>query len=165
MKKWLIAVLALSCALALAACAGSPTPTPMPTATNTPLPTATPTRITVNTGSPAAANVLTAADDSKTVQVQVGQAIVITLDSNATTGYRWRLGQPLDEAVVRLEGSEYLAPTPVPGLVGAGGREVWRFTAIGRGQTALAMQYVRPFETTPTPARTFSVTLVVVVEG
>lgn len=144
MKKWLIAFVALSCGLALVACregVGLGTPTPTPTA--------------------AASVTLTAAYDGKTLRIAVGQAIVVTLDSNATTGYKWRLRQPLDEAVAKLEGSEYVPPTATPGLVGAGGQEVWQFTATGKGQTALAMEYVRTFEATPVPARTFSVTLVV----
>lgn len=92
-------------------------------------------------------------DDGRTVQVQASDTIVITLDSNATTGFRWALTGKPDPAVVELVGSDYIAPTST--LVGAGGQEVWRFRATGTGTTSLELRYGRSFsgETAGTPFR------------
>ena len=83
-------------------------------------------------------------DPAKPIEVVVGQGFTITLNSNATTGYQWQLAKPLDNSIVELMGNEYLAPRTR--LVGAGGKEIWKFKAIGKGKTAIAMKYVRSWE-------------------
>ena len=96
-------------------------------------------------------------------EVAVGDQFSVTLDSNATTGFRWQLAAPLDESVVKLAASQYLAPTPSGGapLVGAGGREIWTFQAIGAGKTTFSLQYTRPWETDVAPARVQNVEVAV----
>jgi len=80
------------------------------------------------------------------VEVEVGQEFSITLESNPTTGYQWQLAKPLDEAILQLVGSEFEASETKPELVGVGGEEVWTFKAVGRGQTEVALKYVRVWE-------------------
>lgn len=87
-----------------------------------------------------------------------GEEFTITLDSNRTTGYSWRLAQPLDESLVALVGSDY-TPSGAGGLAGAGGTEVWTFHALAPGQTTIALEYVRPWETGVAPARTHATTV------
>lgn len=88
------------------------------------------------------------------IDVAVGQEFTVTLASNATTGYHWELSAPLDEAVVRLIGSDYRAADTK--LLGAPGKEVWTFQAVGPGQTVITLKYVRPWEKNVAPIETAS---------
>ncbi len=100
---------------------------------------------------------LAARDDGRVVRVAPGTPVVLTLASNPSTGYRWRLLAGLDRRVVRLVSHRYLAPAK-PGVVGAPGKEVWRFRAVGRGRVALRLDYVRSWQP-GRPARRFRVEL------
>ena len=76
-----------------------------------------------------------------TLTARPGDEIVITLESNATTGFAWTLVTEPASEILDLVDSEYIAPETE--LVGAGGEEVWTFVATGEGTTALAMSYQR----------------------
>lgn len=93
------------------------------------------------------------------IEVAVGKEFSITLESNPTTGYHWELAGQLAEAVVKLVGNEYKGPETK--LIGAGGKEVWTFSAVGKGETIIKMKYVRPWEKDVPPFRTaeFKVTV------
>jgi len=80
-------------------------------------------------------------DPNQPIVVRRGEEFVITLDSNATTGNRWELAQPLDEKIVTLLDQEYV--TSGPPIPGAGGQEHWTFKAVGPGTTQLALAYKR----------------------
>jgi predicted secreted protein len=54
-------------------------------------------------GRPTVSSAIT--DPSQPIQVIVGQDFTLTLESNHTTGYRWQLAKPLDNAVVKYVGS------------------------------------------------------------
>ena len=82
--------------------------------------------------------------DGEVFEVTVGQDFTITLESNPTTGYRWQLAQPLDEVIVTLVGIEFKPPDTR--RLGAGGREVWTFKAVGQGRTTVEMAYLRAWE-------------------
>jgi inhibitor of cysteine peptidase len=100
-------------------------------------------------------------DDSysgKQVELSVGQSLVVTLESNASTGYSWYLAQNSDGSVLDNTGNEYVAPQTT--LVGAGGKEEWTFKALKEGTSTISMGYSRPWESTP-PAETFDLTVVV----
>lgn len=100
-------------------------------------------------------------DDSysgKQVELSVGQSLVVTLDSNASTGYSWSLSQNSDDSVLNNTGNEYVAPQTT--LVGAGGKEEWTFKALKKGNSTISMAYSRPWEST-LPAETFDLTVVV----
>jgi predicted secreted protein len=98
--------------------------------------------------------VKTLSDPSKTVSATVGGDFTLTLKSNATTGFEWRLAQNLDENVVRFVGKEYISSRS--GLMGAGGVEVWTFQGVGNGRTIIHMEYVRPWEKGIPPIRNIS---------
>jgi inhibitor of cysteine peptidase len=101
-------------------------------------------------------------DDSysgKQVDLAVGQSLVVTLDSNASTGYSWSLAQNSDETVLNKTGNEYISPQTT--LVGAGGKEEWTFKALKKGTSSISMVYSRPWETDTPPAKTFDLTVVV----
>jgi predicted secreted protein len=96
---------------------------------------------------------------TKSFEVKPGKRFQITLESNRSTGYQWRLARPVDQKVVKLIGSGYRSPEVK--LPGAGGRQIWTFEAVAPGRTEIAMQYVRPWEKGVPPARTAKVAVVV----
>ncbi|MBN2446112.1 MAG: protease inhibitor I42 family protein [Phycisphaerae bacterium] len=106
---------------------------------------------------PANAIELDEMDNGTTIVVTVGDVIAVTLDSNATTGYRWEVAD-LMQSVVAVTGNTYVAPST--GTVGAGGSEVWTFSAQASGTTNLLMEYRRSGDTGD-PAGTFRVTFIV----
>ena len=84
---------------------------------------------------------ITAQDAGSTVSLAPDDEVVITLESNLTTGFAWKLVTEPDPAVLELVGSTYVAPDS--DLVGAGGEEVWTFHAVGDGSTELELSYER----------------------
>ncbi len=104
---------------------------------------------------------LDAANNGTTLETTSGQTINITLDSNVTTGYKWNLVTAPNEQVLKLVSSEYVAPAASnPPLVGAGGKEIWKFQTTGRGTTSLKLAYFRPFDPSQV-AKEFAATFVV----
>jgi inhibitor of cysteine peptidase len=92
-----------------------------------------------------------AAQDSKPLAVTSGQEFNITLASNPTTGYKWDLAKPLDSKLVTLITNQFIRPDTR--LVGAGGKEIWTFKAVGEGKTQIDLKYIRPWEKDVDPAR------------
>ncbi len=93
------------------------------------------------------------------VMAEEGKEFTVRLESNGTTGYRWRLLGSLDERRVKLIKSEYVSFEG--GEVGAGGEEIWTFLAVMRGDTKITMEYVRPWENTASPAKTATINVAV----
>ena len=83
------------------------------------------------------------AANGRTVHVASATPIVVTLPSNASTGFRWKIASPLDVAVLRLVGHAYKPSASK--LVGAPGIEVWRFRTVGSGAFRLRLAYLRPW--------------------
>jgi len=96
-------------------------------------------------------------DPANPIKVNAGQEFTLTLDSNPSTGFKWDLAGALDEKVVQWVKSEYRPPAEQ--IPGRGGQEVWTFKATGKGETRIALQYIRPWEkdVTPAAAKTFTV--------
>jgi predicted secreted protein len=93
-------------------------------------------------------------DPGKPVSVAIGRKFALVLESNRTTGYRWETSGPGDPAIVKFVENEYNGPGT--GLAGAGGKEVWTFEAVGKGETEISLKYLRPWERDLPPARTVS---------
>ncbi len=81
--------------------------------------------------------------NGETVGVHRGVTIEVTLPSNPSTGYSWRLVAG-DGRVVHLVSHRY--EPPAKAIPGAGGREVWRFVARLRGSVTLVLGYLRPWQ-------------------
>jgi inhibitor of cysteine peptidase len=90
-------------------------------------------------------------DPARPVKIPAGSEFTLTLESNRTTGYQWQLAKSPDENVVQLVGNRYEVPDTR--LIGAGGREVWTFKAVGKGNTEIHLKYVRPWETDVPPVK------------
>jgi inhibitor of cysteine peptidase len=89
------------------------------------------------------------------VAVQRGDAIVIELPDQPTTGYRWEIAS-VDPALVEVEGSEFASSGPG---IGAGGIVTWRLRARAAGRTRLELARRRPWERDREPIERFAVTL------
>jgi inhibitor of cysteine peptidase len=101
------------------------------------------------------------AQSGTSVELAPGQAIVVRLPSNPTTGYRWVYVEPKD-AVLRVDGpSTYEPAQAAGGPAGAGGTEIWKLAALKAGQQQLRFEYRRPWEqdVAPSQVATYPVTV------
>ena len=97
---------------------------------------------------------LTPADNGRTVEVRAGDAVVVRLQENPTTGYRWA-AEPTGEAVA-LEGFEYVGSGSA---VGGGGERVFTFRAKQAGSAAVRLKLWREWEGEGSVTRSFTVTV------
>jgi inhibitor of cysteine peptidase len=90
------------------------------------------------------------------IEVEAGVDFAIALVSNPSTGYSWRLAEPLDEEVVALVSSVFEEKSVEGGEeeAGAPGEELWTFSAVAAGETEIKLEYVRPWETGVAPQET-----------
>jgi predicted secreted protein len=101
---------------------------------------------------------LTEADAGKTIELQNGNLLVVTLDGNITTGFNWEM-VPQTPAVLKQLGEP--EATPDSSALGAGGKISLKFQAVQTGQASLTLIYHRSFEKGVSPEKTFEVTIVV----
>jgi len=87
---------------------------------------------------------------SKEVEVNVGDALTVVLCSNPTTGFRWSESAIIsNQTVIEQTGHEFVSPeakgniSPAPGTPG---QEIWTFKALEEGESAISMEYSRPWE-------------------
>jgi predicted secreted protein len=88
-----------------------------------------------------------------TIVTDLGNLIVITMESNATTGYHWELARPIDKKTIELLGSKYIRPKKSLRL-GAEGSETWTFRPKKSGDNKISFKYVRPWEVGVPPIKT-----------
>ncbi|MCE5324880.1 MAG: protease inhibitor I42 family protein [Planctomycetaceae bacterium] len=96
--------------------------------------------------------------NGKSVELVVGQSVVIRLKGNMTTGFAWHLGKVEGDAAKLLGKIEY-EPDPARGRVGSGGTFVTTFEAVKVGQATVVLEYKRPWEKDTPPAKTFKLTM------
>ena len=100
-------------------------------------------------------------NDGKQVELDLGQILVVTLESNPSTGYRWEVAETNESILEQLGEAEFRpSDTGDPPLVGAGGWEIFRFKAGSPGQMVLNLVYRRPWEDVE-PLKTFSIEVIV----
>jgi inhibitor of cysteine peptidase len=98
---------------------------------------------------------VTEAQDGETFTVQVGDAILMQLPENASTGYRWAVSG-IDEGCVRVEDAGYRAVSPA---VGSGGVASWRLRVLAPGETRVELKRWRAFEGESSVTERFSIGL------
>ncbi|WP_213877193.1 protease inhibitor I42 family protein [Pseudomonas sp. dw_358] len=94
------------------------------------------------------------------LHLQAGQKLTLTLPSDPTTGYRWRVrnaGQP----VLRSLGPEVFSNPEDVGVVGAAGQSSWRFDVSQAGSGALLLVYQQPWAPEVNPIKSFECVIVV----
>jgi predicted secreted protein len=98
-------------------------------------------------------------DPARPITVGKGEIFALTLPSNPTTGYIWQMAKPPEDGVIQFIGNQYREDKT--GLVGAGGREIWTFKAVGTGEATIGLKYVRPWEKSNAHAKVASFKVVV----
>ncbi len=98
---------------------------------------------------------LTEAQNGESFALRVGEAIVVTLPENPSTGYRWSTDS-LNHNLLLQEAHDFHSGGPG---VGSGGTVVWRFRAKGNGQTRLELKKVRSWEPRAEPVSKFEIAL------
>jgi inhibitor of cysteine peptidase len=97
---------------------------------------------------------LSQADSGGKFQLQPGQTLVIALEENPTTGYRWQIAAS-EENILKLISRNYEQAKTEPGKLGVGGVATFNFEASGKGSLILKMIYIRATADSDT-ARQFS---------
>jgi len=89
--------------------------------------------------------------NNRVVRLKMDDAFDIVLPETRTAGYRWILKDPHEPVCTLLE--ESARPNPA----GAGGTGIhsWRFRAASPGMCEIELHYVRPWESSSEPAKTF----------
>jgi inhibitor of cysteine peptidase len=104
---------------------------------------------------------VTEADNDGQIEVELGKLLVVTLESNPSTGYQWELVENNDSVLMQFGQSEFKpSENTNPRTVGAGGWEIFRFKAVSAGQTTLELVYHRSWEDTE-PLKTFAIQVTV----
>jgi inhibitor of cysteine peptidase len=83
-------------------------------------------------------------DSGTTLQVAPDDEIVISLESNPTTGFSWsEAPASQNNGILQLLAKSYESDSDA---IGAGGVETWTYKAVKPGKAVLELQYLRPFE-------------------
>jgi predicted secreted protein len=92
------------------------------------------------------------------IETGPGKNFQIIIESNPTTGYHWEIVGELDKSVVEFVNKEYKS-SGAPGLVGAGGIDIWTFKAVAAGETQITLGSYPPSSTATDPAQTETFTV------
>lgn len=93
--------------------------------------------------------------NGETISVETGDALEVMLEGNPTTGYTWEV-ERFDPAVIKQGQSDFISGST---RLGSAGSQIFRFEAIGSGETVLKLNYKRPFEKGMMPFKDFKVTI------
>ncbi len=92
---------------------------------------------------------VTEEDAGRTLDLRVGDQLMVALQGNPTTGYEWSNALLYEYAVLRpLADPEYRPTSMSTGMVGAGGLYLFRYEAVDIGPQAFQFVYRRSWETT-----------------
>jgi inhibitor of cysteine peptidase len=91
-------------------------------------------------------------DASMPIVLARGQTLVVVLEANVTTGYRWEAVQGYAPTLVALGTPDYTARTTSP-AIGGPGDMTFRFRGDAPGKATLEFVYRRPFEPNVAPAK------------
>ena len=99
---------------------------------------------------------LSDSDSGRTITLNRGDGMEVTLSGNPTTGYAWQLVSVDAQVLAQDRDPVYY---PASDMVGAGGSYVFHFKAMGSGQTTLNLANRRSWN--GETAGTFRVTIIV----
>jgi inhibitor of cysteine peptidase len=100
------------------------------------------------------------ADNGRQIEVEVDQTLVISLESNPTTGFGWELIE-FEDPILQSMGEVEFQPSESKEVVGAGGTEIFRIKAVSTGQTTLTLVYRRSWDEGVEPLETFRLNVIV----
>ena len=97
--------------------------------------------------------------NGQTVKAVVGGRLILSLASNPTTGFDWKI-TAIDPTILTQAGeSTYKQDPSAPGKVGVGGIRSWIFDVKAAGSAPLTLEYRRAWMPVSEPAgKTFTVT-------
>jgi predicted secreted protein len=87
-------------------------------------------------------------------EVGEDQVLVISLESNPSTGYLWEVVEISKDMLYQVGTTEFQQTSP---LLGAPEKQILRFRPVGAGRSTLKLVYHRPWEKGVEPAREFSI--------
>ena len=101
---------------------------------------------------------VTEADQGKNFTLNMGDSLVIVLDSNPSTGYAWVV-KSVDKPVLSLAGEPFFKMNS--DKLGAPGKTTLTFKTVSSGSQALTLLYQRSFEKDVQPLKTFTINVTV----
>jgi predicted secreted protein len=89
-----------------------------------------------------------AADNHITRDVEIIRpgSLIVSLCSNATTGFQWEETAGISDTSVIVQQSHSFVEPQAGDSVGAPGKDVWVFDSAGAGTATVSMSYSRPWE-------------------
>ena len=91
---------------------------------------------------------------------QMKNIAVIEMEGNPTTGYSW-VYKMSPENIIREVSNTYIADQTQNNRVGSGGKFVFTFEAVTRGEAELVFSYLRPWEEGIPPVQTVTFNAIV----
>ena len=85
-------------------------------------------------------------DNGKSVKVAAGGTVVLTLETNPTTGFSWTKVDKVDTSILKLERNDYRQNANPAGMVGVGGRTTIVYRALKPGKAKIDLTYMQPWE-------------------
>jgi inhibitor of cysteine peptidase len=98
-----------------------------------------------------------ARDDDRTVELKPGDELLVKLESNRTTRFRWVLTEGPGKVLFKQGDPTYARP--IDSAPGAGGTETWSFRAVEPGEQSLVFEYRRPSDKTAEKTVRYKVTV------
>jgi inhibitor of cysteine peptidase len=96
-------------------------------------------------------------DQSSTVSVPLSEEVVLELEENPSTGYRWTF-EATGESVKELASTYIPSPT---GVIGGGGHRIFRFLATRPGTTSIRAALRRTWEQPDRTIKQYAITVTV----
>jgi len=102
---------------------------------------------------------LTEDDNRRAVRLTKGQRLVLELEENPSTGYKWQFRDDGLPDVVKLVDSKFEPYSTEPTRLGVGGKRFFTFEAVEYGNGLIKLVYCRPWQCELSTAKEFSVTV------
>jgi predicted secreted protein len=108
-----------------------------------------------------APELVTEAQEGRSIAADVGATFVVRLSSNGTTGYVWQVDE-LPRHLTLLGEMAEAPPMPIVGspIAGGGGSQTFEFSVTGTGRGTLRLAYRQPWNEGAAPADRFTLTVV-----
>jgi inhibitor of cysteine peptidase len=97
---------------------------------------------------------ISGAVDGARVTLARGQELIVTLDGNQASGFRWSLTRAAEPVLTQVGEATYAQRATEGKFAGSGGITTFRFRGAVSGPASLAFAYRRPWEINVPPVRT-----------